>query len=136
MHLGSVRQLRPWLIALLCAGLLFALAGCQKQADDPAAAVSAYLQALADKDADKMISTSCADWEAQVYLELDSFRAVTATLNDLNCKEIGREDETALVGCGGTIVANYGSENLTINLSERSYQAVKENGEWRMCGYR
>jgi hypothetical protein len=136
MPSGSVRKLRPWFVALACAGLLLGLPGCSQQNDDPAAAVAAYFQALADQNADEMIETSCADWEAQVYLELHTLKNASATLSDLNCREIGREDETALVGCGGTIRANFGTGFTAIDLAERSYTAIKENGKWLMCGYR
>ncbi len=68
--------------------------------------------------------------------ELESFTAVTVTLQDLACQESGKDGETRLIECSGKIVANYGNEVLEITLSERIYQAVYEAGEWRMCGYR
>ena len=43
--------------------------------------------------------------------------------------------EFTLVGCTGTIVANYGNEVLEINLADQTYKAAFEGGEWRMCGY-
>jgi hypothetical protein len=31
-------------------------------------------------------------------------------------------------------MATYGEENMAIDLSQRSYAAKKESGDWRMCG--
>ena len=119
--------------------LMFALVitACGGGARDTAdTAVEAYLQALVAKDADRISTLSCAAWEEDALLELDSFTAVEVTLNDADCQEASRDGDTALVECQGTIVASYNGEDLEIGLDERTYQAVREGGEWRMCGYR
>ena len=40
------------------------------------------------------------------------------------------------VNCQGQILATYGNEVQTFELSERAYLAREEAGDWRMCGYR
>lgn len=114
------------------------LAGCSTGTSEAGAAeaVQAYHQALVSKDADRLANLSCADWEAQAKNELASFGAVEASLEDLSCQEAGEAEGYTLVNCSGVIRANYGAEVLEIDLSERTYQAAYEGGEWRMCGYR
>jgi len=114
---------------------VFVLSACSQQGD-AAGPVQAYLEALASREADTMVSLSCADWEAQARTDLEAFSAVTITLEDASCVVSGEEGETTLVSCTGKIIANYGNEILEVDLSERTYLAVFEAGEWRMCGYR
>ena len=83
-----------------------------------------------------MINHSCSDWESQAKLELNSFAAVEASLENLTCEISGQEGEYTLVDCRGIIIANYGAEVLEIDLQERTFQVLQEGGEWRMCGYR
>lgn len=121
-------------------GIFFLLiaAGCANSGSTSNAvgAIEAYNEALVAKNADQLSTLSCAAWEADAKNELDSFSAVTASLNDMKCEEAGKDGNTTLVACTGSITANYGNEVLTINLADRTYQAVYEGGEWRMCGYR
>lgn len=118
--------------------LLAALTGCGGQAGglDAAGAIESYFRALVDKDAERLSTLSCAAWENDARVELESFGAVTAELENLACQAGDEDGETALVSCQGLIRANYGAEVLELDLAERNYQAVFENGEWRMCGYR
>jgi hypothetical protein len=111
------------------------LAGCSNQ-ESAADSILTYLQALISRDENQLVLSSCADWEAQAKTELESFSAVTVSLEDASCKESGQDGDYTLVSCNGIIVANYGNEVLEINLIERTFQAVYEGGEWRMCGYR
>jgi hypothetical protein len=122
-------------------GILFLLlaAGCANSGNNTSnavGAIEAYNEALVAKNADQLSTLSCAAWEADAKNELDSFSAVTVTLNDIKCEEAGKDGNTTLVTCTGDITANYGNEVLKINLADRTYQAVYEGGEWRMCGYR
>ena len=123
-------------LLLLSACLLASLAGCGGwQAAGPAAAIEAYLQALVSQDADGVTNNSCSNWEADAMTEYNSFAAVTASLEDLSCRETGRDGADAQVSCSGQIVANYNGEDLEIDLSDRIYRVVEEGGDWRMCGY-
>lgn len=102
----------------------------------PAKAVEDYLNALVTKDADRLATLSCGDWEDDALLELDSFQAVTARLDGPACEQTGTDGETALVLCSGKIIATYNEEDQELDLSVRTYQVVQESGEWLVCGVR
>lgn len=120
-------------LTLILAGVLLAACG-KSSAGDPAKAVEAYWQALVAKDSAALSSQSCADFEQEALNTMESFNAVSVTLNDLVCTTSSTEGDTATVDCTGTIVASYGTENLTLNLADHSYSVVNEGGDWRMCG--
>jgi hypothetical protein len=127
--------------AYLTVGLMLlagaALAACNSSSQPgPVSAVESYQNALIAGDVDQLVNASCAEWEAQARLELDSFTAVTIQLENRICQEAGKDGDTALVACTGTIKANYGAEVLEIDLADRTYQVIYEGEEWRMCGYR
>jgi hypothetical protein len=112
------------------------LAGCSTpgSGSQPAGVVEAYFKALTIQDLNQMINLSCAAWEPKAKEQFDSFAAVKLSLQDLHCQGNKQEGSTTLVTCSGKIIANYGAENLDIDLAGRTYQTVLENGEWRMCG--
>lgn len=112
------------------------LAGCSAAKANAAQAIEGYLQALVAKNPDKVISLSCSSWESQAQTEVDSFGAVTAKLDGLSCQETGKNGNMTLVSCKGKIVTTYNNENQEIDLSARTYQAVQEDNQWRMCGYK
>lgn len=128
---------KPWKWSILAFLFIIPilLAACTANADGAANAVQNYLQALIDQDRERLSNLSCAAWEADALTELESFTAVSVSLQDMSCQEEGADGEATLVACSGKIVANYGNEVLEIDLSERTYQTVYEGGEWRMCGY-
>ena len=133
-------MLRVRKVFLLLSSLLvmMGLAGCANQnAGSPAAeAIDAYLDALVQKEENQMINLACAEWESQAKLEFDSFAAVKVTLEGPGCTEAMQDGSIILVTCSGKIIASYGEEDLIIELKDRKYQVVIEDGEWRMCGYR
>ncbi len=102
----------------------------------PEKSAEAYLTALVNADADRMSTLSCADWEMNAQLELDSFQAVEASLQDMSCSQTGEDGEIALVTCDGQIVTTYNDEQSQIELNSRTYEMVKAAGEWVVCGYR
>ena len=104
--------------------------------DAPVQAVENYLNALIEKDENRLTTLSCSEWEDDALLELDSFQAVTARLDGLACEQTGTDGETALVLCNGNIVATYNGEDQQLDLSMRTYQVVQEGGEWLVCGTR
>ncbi len=130
-----MQKYRIFGIIILAAGILVA---CGGGAGNEAAvkAVGTYLQALVNKDADRLVTASCAQWEEQARLEVDSFQAVTAKLEGLSCEDAGKDGEAVLVICQGKIVTTYNDENQTMDLSLRAYRVVEEKGEWRVCGYK
>lgn len=132
MHRSDGILTLPILLAILLTGC----AGATSQQAAPAA-VQAYLQALVlDRDLNQVIGLSCAAWEADARTEFNSFAAVKSTIEGLDCQETAQEDGASLVSCTGVIIANYGAEDLRIELAGRTYRVVYEGGEWRMCGYR
>jgi hypothetical protein len=116
--------------------LLIALAACTSANDSAAGAVQTYLNALVAKKTDAVVNASCAAWEQQSRTEVDSFSAVKAKINNLSCKDAGLDGEFTLVTCMGEIVATYGNEDQVISLEGRTYKAIQEKNDWRMCGYK
>ena len=112
------------------------LSACGSDNDAPARAVEDYLNALVAKDANRLSTLSCGEWEDDALLELDSFQAVEARLEGLACEQTGTDGDTALVLCNGNIIATYGDEDQELDLSVRTYQVVQEGGEWLVCGTR
>jgi hypothetical protein len=99
-------------------------------------AVENYLTALVEKDANRLATLACSEWEEQALLELDSFQAVETRLEGLTCEQTGTDGETALVLCNGSIIATYDAEDQQLDLAVRTYQVVQEGGEWLVCGTR
>ena len=118
----------------MLAGL--ALAACSSNSDAPARAVEDYLTTLVAKDADRLPTLVCGDWEEDALIELDSFQAVEARLEGMACQQTGSDGETALVDCTGSIIATYNDEDQELDLSVRTYQVVQEGGDWLVCGTR
>ena len=112
------------------------LTACSSNSDAPAKAVENYLDALVNKEADKLPALVCGDWEEDALIELDSFQAVTASLEDVVCSQTGTDGDTTLVLCTGNIVASYNNEDQKLDLSTRTYQVVQQSGDWLVCGTR
>lgn len=130
-----VRQFSFLMLIVMMTTLL--LTACSaSNSDAPAQAVESYLNALVEKNADRLATLSCGEWEADALLELDSLQAVTARLEGMACEQTGTEGDTALVLCNGKIIATYGNEDQELDLSVRTYQVVQEGGEWLVCGVR
>lgn len=128
---------KSFLIVLVLFIAALPLTACTSGSDNaPVKAVEDYLNALVAKDADRLSTLSCGDWEEDALLELDSFQAVTARLDGLACEQTGTDGDTALVLCKGKIVATYNNEDQELDLSVRTYQVVQEGGEWLVCGVR
>ena len=130
----SYSKVNRWLAILL---ILLSLDGCVEATRQTGArqGVERYLKSLVERDRSLLASSSCADWEAQANVEFDSFAAVKLELKDLTCQETGQASPYSLVSCSGSIVANYGAEQLEIDVADRTYLAIEEGGDWRMCGY-
>jgi hypothetical protein len=126
---------RKLLFIVLLANI--ALTACSaSNTDAPAKAVEDYLNALVAKDADRLPTLVCGDWEEDALIELDSFQAVTASLENVSCAQTGTDGKTALVLCTGNIVASYNDEDQRLDLSVRTYQVIEEGGDWLVCGTR
>lgn len=116
--------------------LLAACAQTPEAASGAPQAVEAYLQALVNKERDRFMTLICPAFEAEGRVEFDSFGAVEAKLDGVSCAESGKDGETALVQCQGSIVATYqGESNRVLELKDNTYRVVQDDGEWKMCGY-
>jgi outer membrane lipoprotein-sorting protein len=132
---GAVRTFFSILILVILTNLF--LSACTSKSNDaPAKAVEDYLNALVSKDSDRLTTLSCGDWEDDALLELDSFQAVTTKLDGLACSQTGTDGDTALVLCKGKIIATYNNEDQELDLSVRTYQVIRESGDWLVCGTR
>jgi len=120
------------LFTVIIFSALILLSACA--ASGPDKAVAAFWQALVAKDAAQVSSLSCAAYEPEAQTTLESFNAVETKLKDLSCSVVSQQGDTASVSCTGSIIATYGAEDMTIDLSARTYTAKKEGGDWRMCG--
>lgn len=105
------------------------------QAGDPAAAVEDYLKALADKDANRIVTLSCASWQEDARIEVDSLQTVETALDRVSCSTTVEDDEGALVNCTGQLKMSYNGEPRDLDLSRQTYRVVSEGGEWLVCGY-
>jgi len=124
-------------LILLIVFATLTVSACASNNDNaPVQAVEDYLNALVEKDANRLTTLSCGEWEQDALLELDSFQAVTARLEGLACEQTGTDGNTTLVLCNGSIVATYNNEDQQLDLSVRTYQVVDEGGEWLVCGTR
>jgi hypothetical protein len=123
---------------LLVGGLLFLiiLTACSTRNTQPEQAVEAYLNAIVEAKIDKITTVSCAEWEEDAWLELDSFQGVEVSLVDMQCAQSGTDGDTALVTCSGHFLTSYDGEAMEIDLSTREYELVQQGGEWLVCGYR
>ena len=125
------------IMLLALVAVSFILTSCGSSSTDaPAKAVENYLNALVAKDAERLPTLVCGDWEEDALIELDSFQAVTASLENVSCTQTGTDGDTALVLCTGNIVASYNNEDQRLDLSVRTYQVVEEGGDWLVCGTR
>jgi hypothetical protein len=120
----------------IIATLSLAACGAANTNDAPAKAVEDYLTALVEKDADRLSTLVCGEWEDEALIELDSFQAVSTRLEGLACEQTGTDGDTALVLCNGKIIATYTNEDQEIDLSTRTYQLTQEGGDWLLCGVR
>lgn len=110
--------------------LALVLAACAS--DGPEQAVQGYFEALVEGDEATARALSCAEWESVAATRVSSFEALDARLDGVTCTADGEGDGFTRVTCTGQIVITYGTENQEIPLA--SYRAVREGGEWRMCG--
>jgi hypothetical protein len=122
------------IVLLMCLAAIL-ISACGKVTDPAAKAVGNYLIALVNKDANTLTALSCADWESNALLELDSLQAVATRLENLACTATGTDGTTTKVNCQGKILVTYNNEDQQFDLSVRTYQVVKQGGEYLVCGY-
>ena len=116
--------------------LAFLLSACGQAGNGAVGATENYVNALVNKDASRLSALSCAAWEPNAQMELDSFQAIATRLDGLSCAVTGMDQDTTLVKCQGKILATYNNEDQKFDLSVRTYQVVNQGGEFLVCGYR
>ena len=126
-----MRNFRLTILTTILATLF--LTACASANRTPAKAVDDYLNALVAKDSDRLPTLVCGDWEEDALIELDSFQAVTARLDNVVCTQTGTDGDMTLVNCTGSIIATYNDEDQELDLSVRTYQVVQEGGDWLTC---
>ena len=119
---------------LLLAALL--LSACAASEQGAVQAVETYLQALVEKDQDRLLTGICPAWEADALLELDALSLIQTTLSDLSCEQTAEGADQAEVVCQGSIDATYGTEVQKFDLSGRTFVVQRTGSDWLVCGYR
>jgi hypothetical protein len=112
------------------------ISACSNKKEAASQAIEAYITALSNKDSIQIGNLSCASWEQNALLEIDSLTAVGSTIENLVCTQTEQASSEAYVSCTGILALDYNGEAQQIDLSTRVYIAKQEDGEWRMCGYR
>jgi hypothetical protein len=123
------RLVRKLLLVLFISNILLTACSASNTVED-------YLSALVAKDAERLPTLVCAEWEEDALIELDSLQAVSARLENVSCSQTGTDGNIALVDCAGSIVLTYDTEDQNIELSTFTYQVTEEGGEWLVCGTR
>ena len=123
-----------FLLSVLGLSIFLSACGSTDTSTGAVNAVEAYVHAIVENDESKLSALSCADWESQALIELDSLQAVTSTLEGFSCQQSGTEGELALVDCEGKMILSYNGENQELDLSTRTYQVMEQGGDWLVCG--
>lgn len=130
-----MRKLILLVIAICMMSL--SLSACGSKSTDPASkAVEDYLNALVSQDSSRLTALSCASWESDALLELDSLQAVKTRLEGLSCTTSATNGTTSEVNCQGKIIATYNGEDQTLDISARTYQVQQQGGDYLVCGYK
>ena len=122
-------------LVFLLVAILF-LTACSSPEQGAEQAVESYLQALVDKDQDRLLASICPAWETDALLELDALSLIETTLSNLACAQTGSEEDVALVVCQGSIDATYGTEIQKFDLGQRTFLVVPSGADFLVCGYR
>lgn len=113
------------------------LSGCAKKdtSSEAVKPVEAFYDAIVSQKRDRVGSITCAEWEKDALREVDAFMGVKSELKDFSCTVASADQNEATVTCKGSIAASYGEEITDFPLDTRSHKVIKEQGEWRICGY-
>ena len=128
--------MRKFVIAVFVILTSVLIAACSSNSEGPAKAVEDYWNVIAVKDAERLPTLVCGDWEGDALTVLDSLQAVSARLENLSCNQSGTDGDTALVNCTGKMILTYDTEDQEIDLSVFTYEVVEEGGDWLVCGTR
>ena len=121
---------------LILSLIVFLLAGCGGSSNVTAAsAVEEYVKVRITGDEAKLVALTCKDRESAARTEAAGFRQGNTRIESVSCKESGKEGQFTVVRCEGKMIKNYGGEDTTINLADRAFKMIQEDGQWRVCGY-
>jgi len=121
-------------VIVILSGALVSACASQRT---PADAIVDYLEALEESDQAAAVASSCTAWETEALAEGASFVNVEVELKDPDCQVQDQTDTEASVLCTGSFVFSYDAgEDQVLDLFGRVFSVVKEDGEWRMCGYK
>jgi hypothetical protein len=124
-------------LTILMLALSILLSACGASASGGATTtVEGYITALVTKDQAALISNSCADWEDDALIELDSFALVEVTVDGMSCTEAGADGDKTLVNCTGMLNMSYNGEPQSLDLADRTYEVIEQDGNWLVCGVR
>jgi hypothetical protein len=129
-----VRKFIVFLFSMLAALILAACGSANT--DAPAQAVEEYWNVIVAKDADRLPTLVCGDYEEEALTVLDSLQAVTVRLDSMDCTQTGTDGDIALVNCTGNLVLTYDAEDQNLDLSVFTYEVIEEGGDWLICGAR
>ena len=123
-----------FILMLIC---MIALSACSNKSSSSEAAkpVEAFYDAIVTQNRDRVSNISCTAWEKDALREVDAFMGVKSELKDFSCKVDSESKDEAAVSCKGSISASYGTEITEFPLDNRTHKVIKEQGEWRICGY-
>ena len=113
------------------------IAACSKKQDSSEAVkpVEAFYEAIVSQNRNRVSAIACAEWEKDALRDVDAFMGVKSELKDFSCSVSSEGKDEAAVTCKGAISASYGAEITDFPLDTRSHKVIKEQGEWRICGY-
>lgn len=123
------------LIAVLMSIVFLSACSKNSSSSDAAKPVEAFYNAIVTQNRDRVSSISCAVWEKDALREIDAFMGVKSELKDFSCTVSSESKDEASVTCKGSIAASYGTEITDFPLENRSHKVIREQGEWRICGY-
>lgn len=129
-----MRKLFSILFIALSASIL--LIACTSNTRAPAKAVEEYWNTIIAKDAERLPTLVCGDYEEDALTALDSLQAVSARLENFSCNQTGTDGDIALIHCTGNMVLTYDTEDQQIDLSTFTYEVIEQGGDWLVCGAR
>lgn len=123
------------LFIILCIAGLAACSAPKKNSSEAAKPVEAFYNAIVTQNRDQIGSIACSAWEKDALREVDAFMGVKSELKDFSCTVSEEGKDEAVVTCTGSIAASYGAEITDFPVSGKNHKVIKEQGEWRICGY-
>jgi hypothetical protein len=109
---------------------------CSSAANTPAGVVEQYFKTLIAKDEAKLASLSCAAWESDARRDSRTFSQFPASAENVQCREAGADGGSTIVACTGKLVLDYNGDKQQVDLADRQYRTIQEDGTWKMCGYK